>query len=421
MDVFEIIAVLLTFTAMGAYLNVRFFKLPATIGMMFFALLMSLLSIALNATGLVSMQAASALVAQIDFSNLVLHGMLSFLLFAGALHINLNDLRKYQVVVTTLATLGVVIATFATGTLVWLASQALGADIPYIYALLFGALISPTDPVAVLGILKEAGLSKSLRIKIGCESLFNDGVGVVMFLLLLGIATQPQLDLGIVNMLTLLVWPAAGSLALGFALGWCVLKLLETVDDYKVEAMLTLGLVSGGYGLAEAVHVSAPITMVVAGLVIGNHGRTFGMSERSRKNLDLFWELLDEILNAILFMLVGLVIMIVPFRSLYLAMGLVAILAVLAGRWISVALPIAVLRHRYQFGRGTVTLLTWGGLRGGISIAMVLSLPTGVLKDLLLSMTYMVVVFSVLFQGTTFRPVAQMLTQKAKEASKNDK
>ena len=412
MSVFETIALLLTFTAVGAYVNCRFFKLPATIGMMFFALVVSMVSIGVNALGWIDLSGTSAFVAQIDFSNLLLHGLLSFLLFAGALHINLGDLKKYQTIVAILATLGVVMATFITGSLVWLAAGWMNLDLPYVYALLFGALISPTDPVAVLGILKDAGMSKSLRVKIGCESLFNDGVGVVIFLLLLGIAMNPHQAIDSLDVITDLAWEGIGSIVLGLILGWSVFKLLETIDNYKVEIMLTLALVSGGYSLAESLHVSAPITMVIAGLLIGNHGRTFGMSERSRKNLDLFWELLDEILNALLFMLVGLVIMIVPFKTVYLTMGLAAIVAVLGGRFLSVAIPVSAMRLRYRFGQGTVTLLTWGGLRGGISIAMALSLPPSVNKDLILSMTYIVVVFSVLFQGTTFRHVAQMIIKK---------
>ena len=302
--------------------------------------------------------------------------MLSFMLFAGALHIDLSELRKFRWLVAILATAGVIVATFVTGGLVWHAANLLGFDFPYIDALLFGALIAPTDPVAVLGILKESNLAKSLRTKIATESLFNDGVGVVVFLVLLDMASGRQLP-NVADILFTFIWSGIGSIILGLTLGWITFRLLRGIDNYKVEVLLTLALVAGGYSLAEVINVSAPITMVVAGLVIGNHGRAFGMSDHTRKHLDLFWELLDEILNAVLFMLIGLEMMVITITDLHLAMGLVAIVATLTGRFISVAIPVLIMRMNYKFEKGTIRLLTWGGLRGGISIAMALSLPAG--------------------------------------------
>lgn len=412
MSAFEIIAILLTFAAVGSYINLRWFKLPATIGVMAFSLMLSMIAMGLDEVGLLDLQAASVFVNQIDFAQILLHGMLSFLLFAGALHINLADLKKHQVIVAVMATLGVLIATFVTGTIVWAVSSLVGVPLPYIVALLFGALISPTDPVAVLGILKETGMSKNFQIKIGSESLLNDGVAVVAFLLILQIFQNPHQPLDLTVTVLTLMWVICGSVILGLGLGWFTYLLMSRIDDYKTEALLTLALTTGGYALAEHIDVSAPVTMVVAGLVIGNHGRIFGMSDRTRHHLDLFWELLDEILNAILFMLVGLEIMVVPFETSYLTMGLVAILAVLVGRYISVAIPVTFMRLRYRFEKGTIALLTWGGLRGGISIALALSLPNGDYKELILGMTYITVVFSVLFQGTTFRHIARYIVRR---------
>ena len=410
MTAFQTLAILLTFAALGAYINNKFLKLPATIGVMAVALVVSLGAIGFNWLGLVDLSAAETFVSHINFSDILLHGMLSFLLFAGALHVDLNELWKFRGIVSLLATIGVVIATFVTGTLVWYAAGWLGFPFPYIEALLFGALIAPTDPVAVLGILKQAGISKSLRIKIAGESLLNDGVGVAVFLVLLGIAANQQAPHP-GEVAFVLGWEIFGSAALGLALGWITYRLLRGIEDYKVEVMLTLALVAGGYSFAEVVHVSAPITMVVAGLLIGNHGRVFGMSDKTREHLDVFWELLDEILNALLFMLMGLEMMIISIRAPQLALGLVAIIAMLAGRFISVAIPVYFMRMQHRFEAGTIRILTWGGLRGGISIAMALSLPAGPDKDLLLAMTYIAVVFSILFQGTTFRHFVRMLAK----------
>jgi len=374
------------------------------------ALLISAGALALDRLGLFGLAEASAFIGRIDFSGLLLHGMLSFLLFAGALHVDLSELKRFRVIVAVLATVGVVIATFTTGGLVWQAARTLGFSFSYIDALLFGALIAPTDPVAVLGILKETGVSKNLRVKIASESLFNDGIGVVMFLTLLDIASSRQLP-DAQQIAALLAQQVLGSLALGFALGWSACRLLHSIDDYKVEVLLTLALAAGGYSLAEVVHVSAPIAMVIAGLMIGNHDRIFGVSDKARKHLDMFWELLDEILNALLFMLMGLEMIVIAITAPHVAMALIAIVATLTGRFISVALPVLIMRLRYRFERGTIRLLTWGGLRGGISIAMALALSPGPERDLILAMTYIVVIFSILFQGTSFRHVARLFAK----------
>jgi len=411
MTIFQIIAALLTLTAIGGYLNQRYIKFPATIGMMAFSFLISLASIMMGELGWMDLRVASTLVGQIDFSEILLHGMLSFLLFAGALHINLEELKSVKWSVGILATAGVIIATFITGTLVWYGADVVGLKLPYLYALLFGALISPTDPIAVLSILKEAGVSKKVYVKIGSESLFNDGIGVVVFLTILGLATGTQQpDTFHVSML--LAREALGGAALGLSLGWITYRLLRSIDAYKVEILLTLALVTGGYVIAELLHVSAPIYMVAAGLVVGNHGRNFGMSEQTRDRLDGFWELLDEILNAVLLMLIGLELIVITITGEHILLGTLAIFAVLAGRIISVALPVGLMEIGKPFDSRMVGLLTWGGLRGGLSIAMALSLPSGAAKDIILPITYIVVLFSILIQGLTFKPALKFLVKK---------
>ena len=419
MTVFQTIALLLTAAAAGACFNYKFLQLPATIGMMTFAMLVSFVGIILNHFGLINLSGASSFVNSLDFSNILLHGLLSFLLFAGALNIDLADLKRHRVIVAVLATVSVLIATFVTGGLVWLAAGWLGLHFSLIEALLFGALISPTDPVAVMGILKHTKMSADLRVKIGSESLLNDGVGVVVFMTLLSIAQNPHMAIVPSHIVMMVAWEGIGGILMGVALGWLALQILMRIDDYKVEVLVTLALAAGGYCISELAFVSAPVAMVGAGLVIGNHGRILGMSNRTRKHVDMFWELIDEILNAILFMLIGLEMIVITVTPAQMPIGLVAIAAVLAGRYVSVVIPIGLMRSRYGFVRGTVALLTWGGLRGGISIALALSLPPGPNKNLILAMTYVTVVFSVLVQGTTFRSVARaVIGQKDDQATR---
>ncbi len=409
MTLFQTSALLISLAALAAFINVRWVKLPQTIGLMAIALVASMILLLLGELGLVPLRTFAAVVSQIDFSDVLLHGLLSFLLFAGALHVDFNDLRRERFPVAVLSTLGVVIATFVTGTLFWWSARLIGLEISYLTALLFGALISPTDPIAVLGIIKKVGAPKRLETKIAGESLFNDGIGVVVFLTILGVATgQSQATPSAIGFL--LMKEALGGALVGLALGWLVYLMLKAVDAYQVEILLTLALVTGGYALAEALHVSAPMTMVVAGLFIGNRGRDFAMSDQTRERLDAFWELIDDILNAVLFMLIGLELIVVALRPAYYVAGLIAIAVSLIGRIISVGLPIGVMRLRQPFLRGTIRILTWGGLRGGISIALALSLPPSSDRDVVIAATYMVVVFSVLAQGLTFGRVMRRLT-----------
>lgn len=408
MTVFEITAAILTLTATGGYLNQKYVRFPATIGLMAFSFIVSLIAILLDKMGWMDLTAVSAIVGQIDFSEVLLHGMLSFLLFAGALHINFDDLNKVKWPVAVLATVGVVASTFVTGTLVWLGADFVGLKLHYLHALLFGALISPTDPIAVLSILREAGISKRLYVKIGAESLFNDGIGVVVFLTILGLTTGAQ-ELEFSAVASLLVREAFGGAALGLLLGWLAYRSLRSIDSYKVEVLLTLALATGGYVIADLLHVSGPIYMVTAGLVVGNHGRNFGMSELTRTRLDDFWELLDEILNAVLFILIGLEVIVITITKEHILLGGIAIASVLLGRIVSVGAPISLM-SRYLDWR-MIGLLTWGGLRGGLSIAMALALPAGPEKSIILPITYIVVLFSILVQGLTFQSSLKFLVK----------
>jgi monovalent cation:H+ antiporter, CPA1 family len=411
MTLFQTSALLLSLSALAAFINTRWVKLPPTIGLMAIALVGSMALLALGELGLVPLRTFATFVSGIDFGDILLHGMLSFLLFAGAMHVDFGDLRRERLPVAILSTLGVVIATFVTGVLFWWGAELIGLPVSFLTALLFGALISPTDPIAVLGIIKKVGAPKRLETKIAGESLFNDGIGVVVFLTILGVATGHE-QASPTGVGLLLLKEAVGGAIIGLSLGLAVYVMLKSVDAYQVEILLTLALVTGGYALAEALHVSAPITMVVSGLFIGNRGREFAMSDQTRERLDAFWELIDEILNAVLFMLIGLELIVIALHPSYFLAGIIAIVVSLIGRIISVGLPIWIMRFRRKFMRGTIRILTWGGLRGGISIALALSLPPGSERDVIIAATYLVVVFSVLVQGLTFGRVMKALTQE---------
>ncbi|MEJ2439842.1 MAG: sodium:proton antiporter [Gammaproteobacteria bacterium] len=400
MGILNTAALLITLAAMFSYLNYRFIRLPNTIGIMIISLLMSLVMLLLGKFGWHDLIFyTNELLRSIDFHDTLMKGMLSFLLFAGALHVNLNDLRQQAVVITTLATAGVLISTFLVGALSWLVLHALNIELNFIYCLLFGALISPTDPIAVLGILKRARVPKNLETKISGESLFNDGIGVVVFLVLLGLATEGQMTGGQVGIL--LAEEILGGIAFGLALGAGVYYLIKDVDNYQLEVMLTLALVMGGYGLAHELHLSGPLAIVTAGLFIGNHGRLLAMSDKTRAHLDTFWELIDEILNAVLFVLIGLEVLLVNLRSEYLLAALAIIPLVLLARYVSVGIPIAVMQRFRRFTPGVIQVMTWGGLRGGISVALALSLPFGPQRDVIVAITYAVVIFSIIIQGLT--------------------
>ncbi len=404
MSLFQISSLLLSFAAVFAYLNYRFIKLPTTIGIMLLSLVLSLVLILFGEMGVTLEDQATKIVSSIDFNQTLLHGMLSFLLFAGALHVNINDLREQKWVIGTLATIGVIISTFIIGTAIYYLMQWLNIPVAYTYCLVFGALISPTDPIAVMGILKVVGAPKTLETKIAGESLFNDGIGVVVFLVLLGVATGGD-EMTTSHIVGLFALESIGGVLFGLGLGFVGFLMLHGVDNYQVEALITLALVSGGYTLAEAMHVSAPIAIVVAGLFIGNKGRMLAMSDKTRERLDDFWELIDEILNAVLFLLIGLEILILTFTKQFMVAGLFAIPIVLFARWVCVGTPIQIMKKFRTFSPYATTILTWGGLRGGISVALALSIPPGPAREPLLVITYFVVVFSILVQGLTIKKV----------------
>ena len=407
MDLLNTVSILITLAALFSYLNYRYIKLPTTIGIMLIALIISACLIIAGKAGFQGLFVyAETVLRGIDFHHTLMNGMLSFLLFAGALHINLKDLAQQKWLVLFLATFGVVVSTFLVGGLSWLVLSAFGLNISYIYCLLFGALISPTDPIAVMGILKKAGAPKSLEIKIAGESLFNDGIGVVIFTVLLGIAaggTEPTMG----SIGFLFFQEAIGGIVFGLVTGYITFSMLRTVDNYQVEIMLTLALVMGGYALAHALHLSGPIAMVVAGLLIGNHGRQHAMSDATQFRLDNFWELVDEILNAVLFVIIGLEVLVLSFKLEYMLISLAIIPLVLGVRFVSVAFPVKLLSRLRSFSPRVVEIMTWGGLRGGISIALALSLPLGFEREVILTITYLVVAFSILVQGLTVSQVVK--------------
>lgn len=404
----DIAAICLVITALLAYLNHRFVGMPSTIGVMAASLALSLVLVGLDAAGLAQglRQYEESLLRSIDFSSVLMQGMLSLLLFAGALHVDLSELKAYRWPVGALAMLGTLLSTLVVGYGMWLLLPVVGLSLPLIHCLLFGALISPTDPIAVMGILKSAGAPKEVELVIAGESLFNDGVGVVIFSLLLGMLASGEAPT-VAQGLHLLLREAGGGLLFGAALGYLTFRLLKSVDNYQVEVLITLAAVTGGYTLASKLHLSGPLAMVVAGLIIGNHGRALAMSDTTRRYVDMFWELLDEILNAVLFVLIGMEVLLVTFsRGEWLATG-VAVLVTLFARALTVGVPVAWLPRVFVLPPGSWKVLTWGGLRGGISVALALSMPAGPQRDIVVALTYGVVVFSILVQGLSIGKVTR--------------
>ena len=406
MDILNTTAILVTLSAIFMYINVKFIKLPNAIGLMLIALIMSL---GLLVSGLLFPSLIpyyELLIQSIDFNKTLMSGMLSFLLFSGALHVDIDDLLKQKWIITIMATLGVVGSTFLIGGAIYYFLPVLGLEIPLIFALVFGALISPTDPIAVLGILKQVGAPKSLETKMAGESLFNDGVGVVVFSVILGIALGHG-EVSFSHISFLFFEEAIGGALFGGIIGWVVYKLLKSIDHYEVEILLTLALVLGGYSLASYLHLSGPIAMVVAGLLIGNHGKAFAMSENTHTQLFSFWSLIDEFLNSVLFVLIGLEVLILSLSIQYVIVGLLVIPIVLLSRGVCVGISVNLMKSVHTFSPHVVKILTWGGLRGGISVALALSIPESESRDLIIVMTYIVVVFSILVQGLTMKPLIQ--------------
>lgn len=409
MSIDVIISILVVLAALFAYINHRLIKWPPTIGIMVLSLSGSLLLALFGKAGSGLSEKAQQLAGSIDFGHILMNFMLSFLLFAGAIHIDAGRLKKECWPVIILSTVGILISTFLVGTIVWYLFSWFHISIPFIYCLLFGSLISPTDPIAVLAILKSAGIPPSLEIKISGESLFNDGVAVVVFVTIAEAARAGVADISFLSVGKLFLQEAVGGLLFGGVLGYLGYYIIRSIDDYKVEVLITLALVSGGYSLASYLHISGPLAMVVAGIICGNKVKDEALSDLSWDYLGKFWELVDEILNAVLFLLIGLEMLVIQVSPVLLLIGGICIGVVLMARWISVWLPIAALRYKLQFEKNAVAILTWGGLRGGLSVALALSLGPEMHRNEFVPITYMIVIFSIMVQGLSIGPLTRRL------------
>jgi monovalent cation:H+ antiporter, CPA1 family len=410
-NLLDIVAALLGLSALFGYLNHRLFKLPPTIGLLVMTLVASLalLGIELIIPGIGISGNIRSTLDQIDFHDTLMTGMLSFLLFAGAMHVNLADLKARRFAIGSMATAGLLLSTALIGGGSWLIFQTVGVSVPFIYCLLFGALISPTDPIAVLGILKTVSVPTTLKAKIAGESLFNDGVAVVVFVILLSLASDNGHATTASGIAILFLQEAVGGVVLGLITGAVAFVAMRSIDEYVLEVLISLALVTVTYSIAINLHTSGPIAVVVAGLLIGNYGKEHAMSEVTHDHLNKFWELIDEVLNAVLFLLIGLEVLALSFSAPILVAALLAIPLTLMARLISVALPISLLELRRSFTKGAIPILTWGGLRGGISVALVLSLPDTPWKDTLVTVCYVIVVFSIIVQGLTISPLIKKL------------
>lgn len=417
MTLLDISALLLTLSAMFGYVNHKWLKLPHTIGLVVIGLAASAVIVLVDVLipTLAIGDTVRGALNSIDFHAALMHGFLSALLFAGAMHVDLAELASRKWAISLMATLGVLLSTFMIATVMWILGGWLGIELPYIWWLVFGSLISPTDPVAVLGILKTVRVPPLLQAKIAGESLFNDGVGVVIFTVMLAIAgVGGHGPVGAMDIAELFIFEALGGAVLGLIAGYIAYVLMRSLDEHNLEVMITLALVTGGYALALKLHVSGPIAMVVAGLLIGNHGSRFAMSENTRKAVFNFWDLSDEILNSVLFLLIGLEVLVIGVHYQFAGLALLAIPIVLAARFISVGIPIKLLSLREKFTDGAITILTWGGLRGGISVALALSLPNNEFKPVILAVTYAVVVFSIIVQGLTMQKLVKRTIVEAR-------
>jgi len=400
MEVFYIFSLLLTLSALFGYVNHRFIKLPGSIGLMLISLIMSV-GISIAGRFIPSVEHFFLqILKQFDFSSILLDFMLSFLLFAGAFHIKYDDLKESKIPVILFSTLSVLISTIIIGYAMYFLLHAFGIEMKLIYCLLFGSLISPTDPIAVLSILKKAGIPKKLETKIAGESLFNDGVAVVVFLVLFKLAGSGE-DINVKDALSLFAQEAGGGLILGLVIGYLGYRLIKSIDHYQTEVLVTLAVVMGGYTLAHLTHVSGPLAMVIAGLILGNPAKSKGMSDITADYVDKFWELVDEIMNGILFVFIGLQFIEISYTARIEVVSAIAVIIALLARFISLWIPAQVVRWKEKITLNTITVLTWGGLRGGISIALALSLKPEFGKDIWLSITYVIACFSIFVQGLT--------------------
>lgn len=410
LSLFEIAALLLAISALFGWFNHVVLHLPHTIGLLVMALVSSLALLVAErifpTLGLTDV--VQSAIGQIDFHSTVMEGMLAFLLFAGALHVDFKFLRNQRIAIAVLATIGVIISTAITGIGFWYLTALFGVPIPLLWALVFGALISPTDPVAVLSLLKSVNVPQALEAKIAGESLFNDGVGVVVFTILVALAagsSEAEIHVGPAHVAELFFVEVGGGVLLGLATGWIAYRAMAAMDDYPIEILITLGVVAATYAIALRLHLSGPIAVVIAGLLVGNRGARLGMSEITRQHLFQFWQLIDEILNSVLFLLIGLEILVVAIEPGFGWIAAMSVPLVLFARLVAVGVPLTVLSGFAPIATGAIPVLTWGGLRGGISVALALSLPAIAEKPLILTTTYAVVLFSVIVQGMTVKTV----------------
>lgn len=421
LSAFDLAAILVVMAAIFGFINHKFFRLPHTMGLTIMGAMLSLAAIGLDfVMPSIGVSATiRGMLENIDFHETLMDGMLSFLLFAGALHVELEALLKRRWAVLIMASLGVLISTFIVGYGFYALTGVFGISVPLAWCLVFGALISPTDPVAVMGVLKRAGVPPTVEAKIAGESLFNDGIGVVVFSIILSMAVSGA-GFDPVNAGKLFVLEALGGAALGLAIGWGGFQMMKRIDEHNLEILITLAIVMGGYALAHKLHVAGPVAMAVAGLLIGNLGTRYAMSQHTREHLTLFWELLDEILNSVLFLLIGMEVIALAGNANYIMAGVPSILLVLFARAAAVGIPITILSRFRTFSKGAIPLLWWGGLRGGISIALALSLPAGEIKDVILTVTYVIVIFSVLIQGGTVGLVAKRFVASKEDMAEED-
>jgi CPA1 family monovalent cation:H+ antiporter len=419
LSLFDLIAALVTTTAAFAWINRRFLRLPANVGLLIMGLVASLLLLGIEmlipATELY--QASTRAIRQIDFYDTFMNGMLALLLFVGALSVDLGRLRSRAPVVIVLATVGVLISTAIVAIGLWLVALAVGLPLSFEWALVFGAIVAPTDPVAVLATLKSTAVPASLKTDMSGEALFNDGFGVVLFTVALQAALEPGGDLSPLTLLRELVLQAGGGLLLGLATGYLAYRAIRAIDDYSLEVLISIALVTGTYALANDLGMSGPIAVVVAGVLIGNRGAEYAMSDISKRYMYSFWTLLDQILNSVLFLLIGLEVLVLNFDLSFLWMALIAVPLVVLARSVSVAGPVMLLSFWRPFARGTIPVLIWGGVRGGISIALALALPYSPERTLILSATYAVVLFTIVVQGLTFGIVLRRTAARPQPAS----
>lgn len=407
MELYYSFSVLIVLASLFAYINYRVLKLPSTIGIMVIAIIVSVILVASGDNFLPkTTNGLIKLVNSLDFTEVLMGAMLNFLLFAGGIHVNIKDLKEQFGPVVIFSTVGVIISTFAVAFGTFYLLPLVGIQMPFIYCMVFGALISPTDPVAVLSILKQANVSKSLETKVAGESLFNDGMAVVVFTVVLQLAIGKEIDLNVENIGLLLLREAGGGLLLGVLLGFSASRALRVVDDYIISVLITLSVVMGGYLIAREMHISAPLAMVAAGLFMGNFSESFKMKSETQDYLIKFWELIDEIMNAVLFLFIGFELLLIKDLNEYLVAGGICIMIVLLARWIAIFIPTKFMAFKYWFSPQTVKVLVWGGIRGGVSIALALSIPVNEYSQIIISITYCVVVFSIIVQGLTIAKVA---------------